>query len=48
MSGAFLLGTKQRAEEESSGQFVSKLATTALTQAPEIVDVAREKRGSFS
>lgn len=44
MSGALLLGTKQRAEEGSSGQFVSELASTVLTQAPEILDTVGEKK----
>lgn len=48
MSEVLLLGTKQWAGEGSSGQFVSELATTAWRQAPEILEVVREKKGSFS
>lgn len=46
MSGALLLGAKQRDEEGSSGQFVLELAT-ALRQAPEIFEVVREKKRVF-
>lgn len=48
MSGALLLGTKQRAGKGSSGQFVSELATTALRQAPETLGVVGGKKRSFS